>query len=110
MIIYFIEDKDTLELSNVKEMINHTESDEWNKILLNCNIELWNDDGYIWDNVHEDGGRYVEYILDSERYIESDISDLLKIISDKKSYLDMEAEYNSQDCPTTYGLSNGRRN
>jgi|TARA_R110002167_G_scaffold202972_1_gene406909 hypothetical protein len=78
MIIYFIEDKDTLDTSELKTIDNLEESFEWRKILKSCSITLWEDYGYVWDNVNEDGGRYVEYIIDTERYTESNVSDLLK--------------------------------
>ena len=78
MIIYFIEDKDTLDTSELKTIGKLEESFEWRKILRSCSITLWEYYGYVWDNVDEDDGRYVEYIIDTKRYTESDVSDLLK--------------------------------
>lgn len=81
MIIYFIEDKDTLDTSELKTIDSLEDSFEWRKILRSCSITLWQECGYVWDNIDEDGGRYIEYIIDTERYTESDVSDLLKRLS-----------------------------
>lgn len=81
MIIYFIEDKDTLDTSELKIIDSLDESFEWRKILRSCSITLWDEDGYVWDNIDKDGGRYVEYIIDTERYTESDVSELLKMLN-----------------------------
>ena len=68
MIIYFIENVDTLEISDVRKLENPEKTDEWEKITGNCSLSLWEEYGYLWDNIGMDGSKYVEWILDTEKY------------------------------------------